>query len=50
MKTYRVYFSDGNKKLYTAPNMLMLCQRIETLSIYNDYGVNSIVKIEEVKA
>lgn len=47
-KTYRVYFKDGNQRLYETINMLMLCEHIEVASIDDSYGVRDIVKIEEV--
>jgi len=46
-KTYRVYFKDGNQRLYESINMLMLCQYIEANSIDDTYGAKDIVKIEE---
>lgn len=48
-KTYRVYFRDGNQRLYETINMLMLCQYIEANSIDDTYGAKDIVKIEEVE-
>lgn len=47
MNTYRVYFKDGNQKLYTAPHMMALVQRIAD-DCGVPYKVEDIDKIEEV--
>ena len=46
MKTFRVYFSDGNIKLYDAAGMVNIMQYLMT---YYGMNTNKIVKIEEVK-
>ena len=47
MKTYRVYFSDGNQKLFEAPHIGALVRHIAD-DVRSKYGVTDIVKIEEV--
>lgn len=47
MKTYRVYFSDGNQRLYEAPHIGALVRHIAD-NLTDVYGVTDIVKIEEV--
>lgn len=46
MKTFRVYFSDGNIKLYEGAGMINIMQYLMT---YFGMRVNEIVKIEEAK-
>ena len=47
MRTFRVYFNDGNQKLYEAPHIAAVVRHIsDDLGI--PYGVADIVKIEEV--
>jgi len=46
MKTFRVYFSDGNIKLYECAGMINIMQYLMT---YFGMRTNEIVKIEEVK-
>jgi len=47
MKIYRVYFSDGNQKLFEAPHIGVLVRHIAD-DLADKYGVADIVKIEEV--
>ena len=46
MKTYRVYFSDGNQRLYEARDILEVVKYVAYTSEY----LSQIVKIEEVEA
>lgn len=48
MKTYRVYFRDGNQKLYEAPHIMAVVRRISD-DFGLPYGVVDIIKIEEVE-
>lgn len=49
MTTYRVYFRDGNQRLYEAITIVTLCNSIELQNAVGDrYGIRDIVKIEEV--
>lgn len=46
-RTFRVYFSDGNQKLYGAPRMAAVIHRISDDLTFK-YGVTDIIKIEDV--
>lgn len=46
MKTFRVYFADGNVKLYEGAGMVNIMQYLMT---YYGMNTNKITKIEEVK-
>lgn len=48
MRTFRVYFKDGNQKLYEAPHIGAVVRAIST-DIAGKYGLTDIVKIEEVQ-
>ena len=48
MRTYRVYFRDGNQKLYNAPHIAAVVRRISG-DFGLPYGVTDIIKIEEVE-
>lgn len=47
-KTYRVYFKDGNQRLYEALHIGALVRHIAD-DFTDVYGVTDIVKIEEVE-
>ena len=47
MRKFRVYFNDGNRKLFNAPHIGAILNYIEQSCKYS-YGVGDIVKIEEV--
>ena len=47
MREFRVYFSDGNQKLYMAPHVVAVIHHISDDLTYK-YGVTDIVKIEEI--
>ena len=47
MRTYRVYFSDGNQRLYEAKNIVEVLNYVVYVS---EYLAGQIVKIEEVEA
>ena len=47
MKTFRVYFTDGNQKLYEAPHIGAICREI-SYDIAGKYGIFDVYKIEEV--
>lgn len=47
MRTYRVYFEDGNQKLFEAPHIGALLRHIAD-DVDSKYGVIDIIKIEEV--
>lgn len=50
MKTFRVYFRDGNQKLLEAENMVYLMDYIVDILIFpGHYEEEDIVKIEEVE-
>lgn len=46
-RTYRVYFRDGNQKLYEAVGIGAVCRHIMD-DVNCKYSVSDIVKIEEV--
>ena len=46
VRTYRVYYRDGNQKLFEAPNVLRL---VQFLGITISANVNDVIKIEEVQ-
>ena len=50
IKTFRVYFSDGNQRLYEAQTITLVCNHISIESINDCYGIRDVVKIEEVQA
>lgn len=47
MKTYRVYFKDGNQKLYRGNSIQEVIRYIEAVLI-GTYTVEDVYKIEEV--
>lgn len=47
MREFRVYFSDGNQKIYGAPHIGAVIRYISGDLAYK-YGVTDIVKIEEI--
>lgn len=47
MRTFRVYFNDGNQKLFEAPHIGALVRHIAD-DAASKYGVTDIYKIEEV--
>lgn len=49
MKTFRVYFSDGNQKLYEAKNILVVMQVISLSTMKGSYSVDDVTKVEEVR-
>ncbi len=48
MKTFRVYFSDGNQKLFEAPHIGAIVRKIADCYEVGAYGVTDIYKIEEI--
>lgn len=48
MKTYRIYYMNGNQKLFKAFDMAELIQCLHE-DVLNKYRVREITKIEEVK-
>lgn len=48
-KTFRVYFKDGNQKLYEAPSMVAVLNHIEVASINGGYKMLDVYRIEEVE-
>ena len=46
-RIFRVYFSDGNQKLYIAPHIGAVVRHISDDLTYK-YGVTDIIKIEDV--
>ena len=52
MRTFRVYFSDGNQKLLEGRDILHICNYIEDGYQYENevYTAEDITKIEEVKS
>lgn len=49
MKTFRVYFKDGNQKLFEAENIVDLMDYIvDTLIFTGHYEEDDIYKVEEV--
>lgn len=49
MKTFRVYFTDGNQKLYEARHIGEICMEI-CHDITGKYVIFDVYKIEEVQA
>lgn len=47
VKTFRVYFRDGNQKLYEAPHIQAIIEAISE-GIASKYEITDVVKIEEV--
>ena len=48
MRTFRVYFNDGNQKLFEANDVGAVCRHISD-DLTAKYSVSDIIKIEEVK-
>ena len=49
MKTFRVYYRNGNQKLFEAKNMMMLMSALSRVTEYIEGElVSDIVKVEEV--
>lgn len=48
MHTYRVYFKDGNQKLFDAPHFAALIRHLAN-DLSDNYSVMDIYKIEEVE-
>lgn len=48
MKIYRVYFKDGNQKLFEAQDIGTLVRHLEN-NIEHSYSISDITKIEEAK-
>ena len=47
-KTYRVYYRDGNQRLYEAPNIGALVRHLAD-DLTDKYSITDIYKIEEVE-
>ena len=47
MKTFRVYFNDGNQKLYEGPNMVETLCHIELDD--SEYKMKDVTRIEIVE-
>lgn len=45
MRIFKVYFRDGNQRLYSAKNIQNI---LDYITVGLDYSVNDITKIEEV--
>ena len=49
-KTYRVYFSDGNQRMFEASNMLECIKYIEAMEWLKGHSIiDQIIKVEEVE-
>lgn len=48
MRLFRVYFSDGNQKLFEAPHIGAIVRKIADYYDVDAYSVGDIVKIEEI--
>lgn len=50
LKIYRVYYKNGNQKLFEAPSITELVRELSSTTEYNENAlVSDITKIEEAK-